>query len=106
MEMNNFLGINNDREFIRALTEIRGSILEKIENTPIDRDMPDLMIRFLERLIKLKDSEICSHLLHLFVESSFFTKFSLYINKMMVADPSKDLDKKYKFKMAAIRTMN
>ena len=74
--MNNLLGIHSDREFIRALTEIRGSILEKIENTPIERDIPDLMIRYLERLIKLKDSEICSHQLHLFVESTFFTKFS------------------------------
>ena len=50
--MNNLLRIQSDREFIRALTEIRGLSLEKIENTAIERDMPDLMIRFLERLIK------------------------------------------------------
>lgn len=50
--MNSLLSIYSDKDFIRALTEIRETILEKIENTPIERDMPELMIRFLERLIK------------------------------------------------------
>jgi hypothetical protein len=50
--MNNLLSIHSDREFIKALTEIRGTILEKIENSPIERNMTELMIRFLERLIK------------------------------------------------------
>ena len=58
--MNKLLDIHSEREFERALTEIRGNILEKIENTPIERDMPELLIRFLERLIKNKDSGICN----------------------------------------------
>jgi hypothetical protein len=44
--------IENDRDFIRALTEIKGGILDKINNTIIERDMPDCMLRFLERMLK------------------------------------------------------
>jgi hypothetical protein len=60
--MNSLLDIHSEREFERALTEIRGNLLEKIENTPIERDMPELLIRFLERLIKNKDSGLAGHL--------------------------------------------
>jgi hypothetical protein len=75
------LDIENDRDFIRELTEIRGGLLEKINNTPIERDMPELMICFLERLLKQKDSEICRENIHLFNESTFFTNLSDYIIK-------------------------
>ncbi len=44
--------IENDREFIRALIEIKGGIIEKINNTEFDRDMTYCMINFLEKMLK------------------------------------------------------
>ncbi len=44
--------IENDREFIRALIEIKGGIIEKINNTEFERDMPYCMINFLEKMLK------------------------------------------------------
>lgn len=79
--MKRFLDIENDRDFIRDLSEIRGGILERINNTNLERDLPDLMIQLLERLLKQKDSEICRDFVHLFIESNFFAKLSEYISK-------------------------
>ncbi len=56
-------------------------MLEKINNTKLERDLPDLMIKLVERLLKQKDSEICRDYVHLFIESNFFSKFSEYISK-------------------------
>ena len=50
--MKAMLEIENDREFIKAVIDIRGGILEKINNTIIERDMPDCMLKFLERTLK------------------------------------------------------
>jgi hypothetical protein len=46
------LDIENDREFVRALIDIKGGIIEKVNNTIFERDMPECMLRFLERLLK------------------------------------------------------
>jgi hypothetical protein len=52
LELKNLVDISNDRDFIIGLTEIKGGILQKLNNTTIDREMPNLMISFLERLLK------------------------------------------------------
>jgi hypothetical protein len=46
------LEIENDREFVKALIDIKGGIIEKVNNTIFERDMPECMLRFLERLLK------------------------------------------------------
>ncbi len=61
-------------------------MLDKINNTKLERDIPDLMIQLLERLLKQKDSEICRDYVHLFIESNFFSKFSEYISKNALAN--------------------
>lgn len=90
------LEIENDRQFVKAVIDIRGGILEKINNTIIERDMPDCMVRFLERTLKQKDdSEICREIVHNFIESNFFSNISDYINKNGMAMASNDIQKKY-----------
>lgn len=84
--MNRFLDIQNDRDFIRELSETRAGMLEKINNTKLERDLPDLMIKLVERLLKQKDSEICRDYVHLFIESNFFSKFSEYISKNTISN--------------------
>jgi hypothetical protein len=52
LELKNLLEVENDRDFIIGLTEIKGGILQKINNTIVEREMPSLMVSFLERLLK------------------------------------------------------
>jgi hypothetical protein len=52
LDLKNLLEIKNDRDFIIGLTEIKGGILQKINNTSIEREMPNMMLSFLERLLK------------------------------------------------------
>jgi hypothetical protein len=66
------LEIENDSDFIRELAEIRSGLLEVINNSPFERDMAERMVCFLERLLKLKDNEICRDYINIFNESAFF----------------------------------
>lgn len=86
--------IENEREFIRALIEIKGGIIEKINNTEFDRDMPFCMINFLEKMLK-QDSDICRDIIHNFVESNFFNKISEYILKNGMIMAMNDSPKNY-----------
>jgi hypothetical protein len=49
--LNKILEIDDDRDFIREVVEIKGRMLDKINNTALERDLPELMVCFLDRLL-------------------------------------------------------
>jgi hypothetical protein len=66
------LEIENNSDFIRELAEIRSGFLEVIKDSAFEREMTELIVCFLERLLKLKDNEICRDYINIFNESAFF----------------------------------
>jgi len=66
------LEIENNSDFIRELPEIRRGFSEVINDSAFERDMTELMVCFLERLLKLKDNEICRDYINIYNESAFF----------------------------------
>ncbi len=58
--MKALLEIENDKEFIRSVSEIGGaSFVENLSNAVFEREILEFIILFIEKLLKQNDSQIC-----------------------------------------------
>ena len=61
--------------------ELPGSLSERIEGTKMERDIPFMLIKILERLVVHSQSDLIVRILTTFVDSTFFQSLATYISK-------------------------
>jgi hypothetical protein len=72
----------NDRDIAKILNDLPGgsaASIERFDNTPLDEETALAMMKFIERIINIKDSIICQGIINAFVASKFITNINQYI---------------------------
>jgi hypothetical protein len=85
--------------------EMPGSLSERIEGTKMERDIPFMLVKLLERLVEHNKSDMIIHILTSFVDSTFFQSLATYISKRK-DDIDTSLDRRFQICMSTMKLLN